>query len=496
MTDETVAPGERPDPDPRPGTDRRRRRWMLPVVVAVTAVATFGVTALLVNISDRKDEGATTYTRVVDLNESTVDPAVWGQNFPIQYQAYLQTAEFTPTVHSPELVDREPTAEDPRTETTISKIEEDPRLVTMWNGYAFAKDYRHLRGHMHMLDDQKYTLRVTTVDQPGACLNCHTSTPSIMADLGDGDIEEGFDIMNSMPFAEVSALAEHPISCIDCHDPDTMELRITRPAFEEGIAALKASEGIEDYDVNRDATNAEMRSYVCAQCHVEYYFAGEDKTLTFPWANGTDINDIWDYYQDNGHIDFTHATTGAEVVKAQHPDFETWSAGVHAANGVSCADCHMAYQRDGARKVTDHDVTTPMTDVNGTCGTCHGSDEATITDRVTTIQNRFVDSRDRALDALTELIADLEVAQEDGTPEEQIELAREFQNFASFYVDYAYSENSYGFHAPDYMQRILSQSLDAARKGQLALRGVSADDLGASEIAADNAQRAVDEGLY
>lgn len=61
-----------------------------------------------------------------------------------------------------------------------------------------------------------------------------------------------------------------------------MQLRITRPAFIEGIRAYKASQGVKDYDVNRDATRQEMRAYVCAQCHVTYYFRGPEKRLTFP----------------------------------------------------------------------------------------------------------------------------------------------------------------------------------------------------------------------
>ncbi len=489
---------ETPKRSPEPASDpppRRRRRWVLPAVIAGTAVAAFGVTAILMSVSDRKHEEATPFAKVVELDDTTIDPAVWGQNFPAEYDGYLATANFKSTAQDPALVPHEPTDTDPRTEVAASKIEADPRLVTMWTGYAFAKDYRHARGHEHMLQDQNYTLRVQVVDQPGACLNCHASTVSIMDELGKGDQQAGFAAMNKMPYKDAAAMAEHPITCVDCHDPKTMKLRITRPAFQKGIADLKASQGIKDYDVNKDATTEEMRSFVCAQCHVEYYFKGDEKTLTFPWAKGTDIDDVWDYYQEDGHIDYKHKTTGASILKAQHPEFETWSAGVHAENGVSCADCHMSYKREGAQKVSNHDIASPMNDVNGTCGTCHKADEEVITNRVTTIQNRFIDSRDRSLDALTALIADIEKAQKDGTDPARIELARKFQNKASFYVDYAYSENSYGFHAPDYMQRILSQSLDAARKGQLALKGVSAEALEPSEIATANAEKAAASGL-
>lgn len=462
-----------------------KRPVLLVLILVGAIVATVVIAALLINIMEKKQEGAATYVQVVQLDETTVDPAIWGQNFPIQYEAYRRTAEFTPSAHGGVLVEHDVPG-DPRTEVASSKLEEDPRLVTMWEGYPFAVDYRHARGHEYMSIDQEFTLRNVEFNQPGTCANCHVSTPAIYNELGNGDQQAGFEAMGTMPLSEMLDLAEHPIACIDCHDPETMELRITRPAFAAGIADLKALEGIEDYDVNRDATRQEMRSYVCAQCHVEYYFDGEDKVLTFPWSEGLDIDDIWEYYKKDGHIDWTHATTGAEIVKAQHPEFDVWAQGVHAENGVSCADCHMNYQRQGATKVTNHHITTPLADVNASCGTCHSTGDGVLEARVTTIQDRFIESRDRSLDALVALIADLEAAQKDGTPQESIDLAREYQNMASFYIDYVYSENSYGFHAPDYTQRILSQALDAARKGQLALNGATAEQLEPSTVTQTN----------
>lgn len=459
---------------------------LLAVVVAVTALATVVVTALLIDIFDKKHEGSTQFARVVDLDETVVDPEIWGKNFPIQYQDYLRTSEFSASNHGGVLEDHDVEG-DPRTTVASSKVEEDPRLKVMWNGYAFAKDYRHARGHEYMSIDQENTLRIKEASQPGACLNCHASTPSIMAELGDGDIDAGFAAMNKMPFEEASALSEHPISCVDCHDPETMDLRITRPAFMNGIAALKANEGISDYDVNRDATRQEMRSFVCAQCHVNYYFEGEDKTLTFPWDNGLDLDDTWEYFQDNDHADFQHGITEARILKPRHPEFEVWSQGVHAENGVTCADCHMNYKREGATKVSNHHLASPMEDVNASCGTCHSTGDGKLEARVATIQDRFIDSRDRAMDALVALIGDIDQAMQDGTvAPEQIALAKEYQTKASLYVDYVYSENSYGFHAPDYEQRLLSQSLDASRKGQLALKGVAAADLEPSDISEAN----------
>lgn len=464
---------------------RLERPAVLAIILVVAIALTVTITALLINVFERKQEGHSGFAQVVELDETMIDPAIWGQNFPSQYESYLRTSEFTDSDHGgtwePHDVDG-----DPRTEVASSKIEEDPRLVDMWSGYPFAIDYRHARGHEYMTIDQQYTLRNIEFDQPGTCINCHASTPAIYAELGDGDQEAGFHALGTMGLDDVLEIAEHPITCIDCHDPETMALQITRPAFATGIAQLKELEGIEDYDVNRDATRQEMRSYVCAQCHVEYYFAGEDRTLVFPWSKGLDIDDIWDHYMEVGHVDWVHDRTGAEVLKAQHPEFDIWAMGVHADNGVSCADCHMGYMRDGATKVTNHHITSPLADINASCGTCHNTSDGVLEERVTTIQDRFIESRDRSMDALVALIGDIERAIADGVDEEYIDLAREYQNRASFYVDFVYSENSYGFHAPDYIQRILSQSLDAARLGQLALTGVPAEELAPSEITVEN----------
>jgi len=477
--------------------------WVFVLVIIVAAAVGVGITALVGSIGQHKGEAAAGFTQVVKLDETTVDPAVWGQNFPTQYDLFLQTAVFTPTAHNPELVQQTPTAVDPRTETTASKIEQDPRLVTMWKGYAFSIDYRHLRGHAYMLYDQQTTKRVLERAQPGACLNCHASIGEIQSQLGGGtspdQMAAGWAAMNKMPYLQATAMAQHPLSCIDCHDPATMKLRVTRPAFVTGIAALKASEGIQNYDVNRDATTQEMRTFVCAQCHVEYYFKADDKTLIFPWKYGTDINDEFQYYQDIGFSDFQHALTGAPIIKAQHPEFEVWSQGVHAANGVTCADCHMAYQRVGATKVSNHDVTSPMASdasINASCGTCHTSSTQVLRDEVTAIQNRYVDSRDRTMDALTQFITALQAAEQNNTASpEAIEAAKQYQRFASFYADWAYSENSYGFHAPDFLQRVLQQSLDASRKGQLILKGLAPAEVDPSDVAAANQAQSQASGL-
>ncbi|MEI8197760.1 MAG: ammonia-forming cytochrome c nitrite reductase subunit c552, partial [Phycisphaerae bacterium] len=315
----------------------------------------------------------------------------------------------------------------------------------------------------------------------------------------------------------------HPVSCVDCHDPKTVALRVTRPGFINGIKALKAKEGIPAYDPNRDATRQEMRSYVCAQCHVEYY-CGPKVTLLFPWANGLKVEEIESFYDNykfpDGHrfYDWTHAETGAELLKAQHPEFETWSQGVHARSGVACADCHMPYERQGALKVSDHWIRSPMLQINRSCQQCHNYPEAEIKARVNGIQQRNHALLQRAGVALTDMLDAIksfrqpvdqenlegakakaaEVLAKDAayaalTPELQEKRAKEetkkgldakWQEYiaahpelhevlelhrkAQWRLDFVAAENSMGFHAPQETARILGESIDYARQGQVA----------------------------
>ncbi len=147
-----------------------RRRVSLPVLTAVVAaVAAVAVTALLVNIFTRQQEARSPFYRVVELTDDTEDPAEWGKNFPLQYDGYKRTVDMQRTRYGGSEAD--PHAPD----VTTSNIEADPRLKTMWAGYAFAIDFREERGHAFMLLDQRETERVRQFKQPGACLHCHAS---------------------------------------------------------------------------------------------------------------------------------------------------------------------------------------------------------------------------------------------------------------------------------------------------------------------------------
>jgi len=441
------------------------------LAAGITAVLTIAVTALLINIFEHKQEARQTWFRVVEVTDDTDDPAVWGRNFPLHYDAYTRTVDMTRTRYGgSEALPRNPTQADPRDRVSQEKIEEDPRLKKMWAGYPFAADFREERGHAYMLIDQRFTRRVLDFKQPGACLNCHASAYVFMKTLGNGDIFAGFEKMNALPYAEATKNVRHPVSCIDCHDPKTMALRITRPAFIEGIRAYKASQGIQNYDPNTMATAQEMRSYVCGQCHVEYYFQGDKKRLVFPWHKGLKVDEAYAYYQETGHKDWTHALTGAPALKAQHPEFEMWSQGIHARSGVACADCHMPYKREGGMKISDHHVRSPLLNINRACQGCHRFSEQEIKARAEQIQDRFIGARNIAMDALMDLIDEAEKARKAGASEAQLKPAWEAQRKAQFFIDYVEAENSVGFHAPGEALRVLTVALDEIRKGQISLR--------------------------
>jgi nitrite reductase (cytochrome c-552) len=462
---------------------RKRRSLLFVGLVALAVGATVLGLALLVNIFQRKQEARNPFFRVVELNDDTVDPSVWGKNFPLQYDDYLKTVDQVRTRYGgSEAEPRTPTQADPRSVVAQSRLEEDPRLKTMWAGYAFAKDFREERGHAYMLEDQMFTERQQVANQPGTCINCHASAYVAYKQLGGGDIFKGFEALNKMPYFEARKAVFHPVACIDCHDSQTMQLRVTRPAFIEGMRVFKASQGIQNYDVNEQATRQEMRAYVCGQCHDEYHFSGPEKRLVYPWAKGLQVENILAFYDEQKFKDWEHAETGAPVLKAQHPEFEMWNQGIHARSGVVCADCHMPYKREGALKISDHHVRSPLLNINRACQTCHKWSEDELRARVETIQTRTHNLRNVAMDALVDLINDIKAARVSrtntagsagttGSTDAALTTAQDFQRRAQFYLDFIESENSNGFHASQEAARILGESINFSRKGQIALRG-------------------------
>lgn len=471
-------------PEPSPAPSRSLPPiWVLVVLLVGTAVAVLVTLLLYQNIVTRKAEATQTVFRVVEVDDTTTDPAPWGKNYPRQYDSYKRTVDIERTRHGGS--------------DAFQKLDEFPVWRRIFAGYAFAADYREERGHAYMLRDQTETDRVTHFKQPGSCIHCHASIIPAYVKAGlaagapagkehrEAQIQKGFEAFCAMPFAEAAKQVSHPVSCIDCHDAETMNLRVSRPAFINGIRDLARSDyptphlaSIErwrreqpkrDYDPNIDASRQEMRSLVCAQCHVEYHFKGPGKQVTYPWAKGLRVEQIEAYYDEAGFTDWTHAETGAKVLKAQHPEFELWSQGIHARSGVACADCHMPYVREGAIKVSNHHVRSPLLNVSQSCQTCHRVPEAEILSRAAAIQDRNAGLLRRGETALAALIIRLSDARKAGATDEQLQAARALQRKAQWRLDFVSAENSTGFHAPQEAARILAESIDYARQGELAI---------------------------
>jgi nitrite reductase (cytochrome c-552) len=527
-------------------TERKFGIWAYLMVAVAAAAATLAIAALLVNIFERKQEAKDPFLKLVQVSEDDVDPAKWGVNWPREYDGYRRTSEPTRTKYGGGMA--VPEGAPPE------KSDRDPWLTRMFAGYLFAIDYRDRRGHAFMLTDQEHTKRNVrgAGKQSGNCLHCHTSIMPLYRKLGRQalpgasgaeQVDKGLELVGKMDYWDAhKLLAEttggaHPVSCVDCHDPKTMELRVTRPGFIKGIQKLAASEAdvphlpsiarwrrgdrSKPYDPNSDGTRQEMRSFVCGQCHVEYY-CGKGATLFFPWHDGMKVEQIEQYYdglQVGGHRfkDWVHAETGVEVLKAEHPEFELWSQGIHARSGVACADCHMPYQRQGAMKISEHWVRSPLLQVNRSCETCHPYGEEEIKARVGAIQDRHYALLSRAGEAATAMLDAIgdarkpyddrnrpaaEAAARDTLAKDpaftklspdtraqrlatevkakllsmwqevmwqspELREVGELQRAAQWRLDFVAAENSMGFHAPQEMARILGESIDLSRQAEV-----------------------------
>jgi len=454
------------------------------IVVIIVAIASVGVTYLLVNIFEKKTESKNPYIRLTEVTESDTDPEKWKTNWPREYDSYRKTAIATRTRFG---------GHGGSESLPEEKIERDPWLKRMFLGYAFSIDYRDRRGHAYMLSDQEQTQRQTK-PQSGSCLHCHASVMPLYRELGNGDATQGFEESYKYSYNELNQKLKdsghaHPVSCVDCHSPNNMEIRVTRPGFIQGIQALAESDAPtphlpsieqwregsrkEPYEPNKEASRSEMRSFVCGQCHVEYYCASNMK-LTFPWGNGLKVEGVEKFWNettfDNGaqFFDYTHKETGAKILKAQHPEFELWSQGIHARSGVACADCHMPYMRDGASKVSDHWVRSPLLNINRACQTCHRFSEKEIKRRVDVIQQRNFDLLQRAGSAIMALLDAIDEAKSKGASADDLKKAQYFQRKAQWRLDFIAAENSMGFHAPQEASRVLGEAIDYAWQGTLA----------------------------
>ena len=466
------------------------------LVFVASALAAAAILAMFVNISEKKVEERQYPLLLNKLSDDDVNPAVWGVSFPAQYGRYRLMAE--PGTASPF-----------GGGVPYSKLIRNPALTRLWAGYPFSADFNEERSHYFAEVDQIDTKRNDRAwlnahgfpafkSQPGACMNCHSGwAPALIRELGWNAFNKADygDLKQKLISQHGAGMAGHTLGsvCADCHSPQDMSLRVTRPAY---INAMLARGYKADAKAGISATHQEMRSHVCQQCHVEYYFKGEGKTLTFPWTQWPKdkplrLEMLEAYYDgeaasaDGFKADWTHRETGAPMLKMQHPETELYSSSVHAQSGVSCTDCHMPYRREGAIKVTDHFIASPLLNINAACQTCHHMPEDKLKSRVTLIQERTATQLKETEGALLALIDDIVAAEKairsqpkvkqqtaaasQALVDKMLSSARLAHRRASMRWDFISSENSTGFHSPQESARVLGTAVQLARAGQLAL---------------------------
>ncbi len=416
--------------------------------MGLAAVGIFVLGLLASSITERRAESVQARVQFMKpIDEWESDNQVWGISFPREFDSWESTkrmAELTKYGGS----------------AARDHLAENPQMVLLWAGYPFAKGYNAPRGHMWAVNDVNNTLR-RNATTPATCYSCKSpDVPRLMA-------QDGIAKFYSQKFDHYGLDVKNPIGCADCHDNKTMALRISRPALKEAFER-------QGKDVTK-ATHQEMRSLVCAQCHVEYYFKGKkEKYLTFPWDYGMSADRIEEYYEKHPHDDWTHAVSGAKMLKMQHPDYEVYSMGIHAFRGVSCADCHMPYKTEGGIKFTDHQIRSPLENVANSCGVCHRWGEKDIRSRVETIQDKSREMLKRAEEACTRLHLEIADAVRLGATDAELESARKLVRRAQMYWDYAGANNGMGFHAPQEVARVLNKSLDLATEGRIAVAALRA----------------------
>lgn len=407
---------------------------------------------LAASVTERRAEVAGIFdNKRIEISGIEPRNELWGKNYPREYSTWEKTADMD--FKSKHLGNMQQDV-----------LEERPEMVVLWAGYAFAMQYEAPRGHKYAIEDVRNTVRTGSPDheggdtQPATCWTCKSpDVPRMMHEKGIAEFYAG-------KWSKMGAEIVNPIGCADCHDPLTMNLTITRPGLIEAFQR-------QGKDIMK-ATPQEMRSLVCAQCHVEYYFKGEGKYLTFPWDKGSTVEDMEKYYDEIEHVDWVHKLSKAPMLKAQHPDYEIFMMGPHAQRGLACADCHMPYKSEGGIKYSDHQIMSPLKNVASTCQTCHKDTEEKLKGYVYEYQDKVIEVRNIVEKDLAQVHITAKFAWENGATEAQMKPVLKLIRQAQWRWDFIFASHGAAFHAPVETQRILSHSLDKTHQAMLAFQKV------------------------
>lgn len=434
-------------------TEKIKRRPIIGWLLFFGTVAiVFFLGMLASSVMERRTEAA--FVSAPKTEHSQFDPRndVWGANYPREAQSYAKTADtnFVSKYNGSKPIDM---------------LEVDPRLVVLWAGYAFSKDYKQARGHHYAVEDVVNSLRTGAPAEgvpsplPNTCWTCKSpDVPRLMHDKGVAEFykgswdTKGHEVVNS-------------IGCGDCHEAKTMNLQITRPALQEAFKR-------QGKDV-ANASHQEMRSLVCAQCHVEYYFDKKkiDKVayLTFPWDKGMTFEDMERYYDTIQFSDWEHTMSKAPMLKAQHPDYELFMMGTHGKRGVSCADCHMPYMSEGGQKFTDHHIQSPLNNTARSCQVCHREETDKLISDVFDHQTRIIQNRDELEKLLVRAHVEAKTAWDKGAKPEQMKSILNDIRRAQWRWDFAAAGHGSSFHAPVEVSRIVGSGLVFAQEARVKL---------------------------
>jgi nitrite reductase (cytochrome c-552) len=419
----------------------KKRPWLNWIIFLITVVVVFFIGLFASSIIERRSESKLYFQQTKEIAEWEPDNAVWGQNFPREYETYISTID---TSFRSKYCGS----------AKIDYLANDPNLVVLWAGYAFSKEYNQGRGHYHAIEDIRNILR-TVQPQPATCWTCKsTDVPRLMDKVGVENFYKG-------KWIDMGPEIQNPIGCQDCHDPKTMNLRVTRPALIEAFER-------QGKDINK-STQQEMRSLVCAQCHVEYYFKGEGKYLIFPWDKGFSADSMEAYYDSYGFSDFTHQLSKTNILKAQHPDYEVYMTGVHADRGVACADCHMPYRREGSIKFTDHKIQSPLNNISGSCLVCHRVSEEKMRENVYQRQDKVNQVKMIAEKNLALCHIGAKFAWDNGATEDEMKPVLVLIRSAQWRWDWVAASNGMGFHSPVECMRVLATSINKAQEARILL---------------------------
>jgi nitrite reductase (cytochrome c-552) len=423
--------------------------WLGWLIFIATVMVVFLLGLLASSIIERRAEAQFAYTPQVELSEFEPRNEEWGKNFPREYQSYMQTLDtsFSSKYNG---------------NAWIDMLEEDPRMVVLWAGYSFSRDYNQGRGHAYAIEDIRNILRTGAgpLDgqdeiQPNTCWTCKgPDVPRMMNEIGVAEFYSG-------RWSSLGTEIVNPIGCADCHDPVTMNLRITRPALIEAFER-------QGKDIT-EASHQDMRSLVCAQCHVEYYFKGDGKYLTFPWDEGRSAEEMEEYYDSFEFADWTHSMSRAPMLKAQHPDYEVFMTGIHADRGVACSDCHMPYINEGGMKFADHHVRSPLDNVANTCQVCHREETEKLIENVYTRQDQIIGNRNQLERLIVRAHTEAQKAWELGASESEMEEILTAIRHAQWRWDYCAATHGGSFHSPTEISRVIGTAIDIIQEGRIKL---------------------------